>query len=215
MSGVDYVFKLLTLGESTVGKSSIILRYTNGQFNQNLLSTTGIDFKTKIIEHKNEKIKLVIYDTSGQERYRTIAANYYKNADGILFVYDITQKNTLTFNYWLEQIKEKSSVKAIILFGNKTDLDSPDNKNEDVPKREITKEEGEKVAEQYGLKLFEGSAKDDINIDAAILELVDLIYKEQNIQSGDKKQPEMQKVQKLSTKTVRIKQKGACCSNPV
>ena len=56
MSGVDYVFKLLTLGESTVGKSSIILRYTNGQFNQNLLSTTGIDFKTKIIEHKNEKI---------------------------------------------------------------------------------------------------------------------------------------------------------------
>ena len=189
MSGVDYVFKLLTLGESTVGKSSIILRYTNGQFNQNLLSTTGIDFKTKIIEHKNEKIKLVVYD--------------------------ITQKNTLTFNYWLEQIKEKSSVKAIILFGNKTDLDSPDNKNEDVPKREITKEEGEKVAEQYGLKLFEGSAKDDINIDAAILELVDLIYKEKNIQSGDKKQPEMQKVQKLSTKTVRIKQKGACCSNPV
>ena len=215
MSGVDYVFKLLTLGESTVGKSSIILRYTNGQFNQNLLSTTGIDFKTKIIEHKNEKIKLVIYDTSGQERYRTIAANYYKNADGILFVYDITQKNTLTFNYWLEQIKEKSSVKAIILFGNKTDLDSPDNKNEDVPKREITKEEGEKVAEQYGLKLFEGSAKDDINIDAAILELVDLIYKEKNIQSGDKKQPEMQKVQKLSTKTVRVKQKGSCCSNPV
>ena len=215
MSGVDYVFKLLTLGESTVGKSSIILRYTNGQFNQNLLSTTGIDFKTKIIEHKNEKIKLVIYDTSGQERYRTIAANYYKNADGILFVYDITQKNTLTFNYWLEQIKEKSSVKAIILFGNKTDLDSPDNKNEDVPKREITKEEGEKVAEQYGLKLFEGSAKDDINIDAAILELVDLIYKEKNIQSGEKKQPEKQKVQKLSTKTMRVKKKGACCSNPV
>ena len=215
MSGVDYVFKLLTLGESTVGKSSIILRYTNGQFNQNLLSTTGIDFKTKIIEHKNEKIKLVIYDTSGQERYRTIAANYYKNADGILFVYDITQKNTLTFNYWLDQIKEKSSVKSIILFGNKTDLDIPDNKNEDVPKREITKEEGEKVAEQYGLKLFEGSAKDDINIDAAILELVELIYKEKNIQSGEKKQPETQKVQKLSTKTVRVKQKGSCCSNPV
>ncbi len=209
------MFKLLTLGESTVGKSSIILRYTNGQFNQNLLSTTGIDFKTKIIEHKNERIKLVIYDTSGQERYRTIAANYYKNADGILFVYDITQKNTLTFNYWLEQIKEKSSVKSIILFGNKTDLDIPDNKMEDAPKREITKEEGEKVAEQYGLKLFEGSAKDDINIDAAILELVELIYKEKNIQSGEKKQPETQKVQKLSTKTVRVKQKGSCCSNPV
>ena len=215
MSGVDYVFKLLTLGESSVGKSSIILRYTNGQFNQQLLSTTGIDFKTKIIDHKDEKIKLVIYDTSGQERYRTIAANYYKNADGILFVYDITQKNTLTFNYWLEQIKEKSSIKSIVLFGNKTDLDISDNKDEDAPKREITKEEGEKIAEQYGLKLFEGSAKDDINIDAAILELVDLIYKEKNIQSGEKKQPEKQKVQKLSTKTMRVKKKGACCSNPV
>jgi small GTP-binding protein len=215
MSGVDYVFKLLTLGESSVGKSSIILRYTNGQFNQQLLSTTGIDFKTKIIDHKDEKIKLVIYDTSGQERYRTIAANYYKNADGILFVYDITQKNTLTFNYWLEQIKEKSSIKSIVLFGNKTDLDISDNKDEDAPKREITKEEGEKIAEQYGLKLFEGSAKDDINIDSAILELVDLIYKEKNIQSGEKKQPEKQKVQKLSTKTMRVKKKGACCSNPV
>ena len=65
------------------------------------------------------------------------------------------------------------------------------------------------------LKLFEGSAKDDINIDSAILELVDLIYKEKNIQSGEKKQPEKQKVQKLSTKTMRVKKKGACCSNPV
>lgn len=206
---------IITIGDSSVGKTSLIKKFSDNSFSTGTLPTIGVElFKTELIIN-NEKYLIKIWDTCGQERLRALTSNYYKNADGILFVYDITQKNTLTFNYWLEQIKEKSSVKAIILFGNKTDLDSPDNKNEDVPKREITKEEGEKVAEQYGLKLFEGSAKDDINIDAAILELVDLIYKEKNIQSGDKKQPEMQKVQKLSTKTVRIKQKGACCSNPV
>ena len=172
MVEVDYVFKLLTLGESTVGKSSIILRYTNDQFNQQLLSTTGIDFRTKIIDYNDKKIKLVIYDTSGQERYRTIAANYYKNADGILFVYDITNENSLTFKYWLEQIQEKSSVKSIILFGNKTDLE---NVEEEKKERKITFEEGKKIADQYGLKLFEGSAKQGININEAIEELVGLI----------------------------------------
>lgn len=198
-----------------MGKTSLIKKFSDNSFSTGTLPTIGVElFKTELIIN-NEKYLIKIWDTCGQERLRALTSNYYKNADGILFVYDITQKNTLTFNYWLEQIKEKSSIKSIVLFGNKTDLDISDNKDEDAPKREITKEEGEKIAEQYGLKLFEGSAKDDINIDSAILELVDLIYKEKNIQSGEKKQPEKQKVQKLSTKTMRVKKKGACCSNPV
>jgi small GTP-binding protein len=210
MTEVDYVFKLLTLGESSVGKSSIILRFTNNQFNDQLLSTTGIDFRTKIIDYKEQKIKLVIYDTSGQERYRTIAANYYKNADGILFVYDITNENSLTFKYWLEQIQEKSSVKSIILFGNKTDLE---NVEEEKKERKITFEEGKKIADQYGLKLFEGSAKQGININEAIEELVGLIYKEKKIKAkGEKKEEKKQNV-KLFQEHHKVKKNGCCKNN--
>ena len=207
MSEVDYVFKILTLGESSVGKSSIILRYTNGHFNQQILSTTGIDFRTKIIEYNEQKIKLVIYDTSGQERYRTIAANYYKNADGILFVYDITNKSTLTFKYWLEQIKEKSSIQSIILFGNKTDLENGEDENYS---REISLEEGNTVAKEFGLKLFEGSAKEGINIDEAIEELVGLIYKEKKINQGEKKEDTKQNVQ-LFANNANNDKKIKCC----
>ena len=210
MTEVDYVFKLLTLGESSVGKSSIILRFTNNQFNDQLLSTTGIDFRTKIIDYKEQKIKLVIYDTSGQERYRTIAANYYKNADGILFVYDITNENSLTFKYWLEQIQEKSSVKSIILFGNKTDLE---NVEEEKKERKITFEEGKKIADQYGLKLFEGSAKQGININEAIEEFVGLIYKEKKIKAkGEKKEEKKQNV-KLFQEHHKVKKNGCCKNN--
>ena len=208
MSEVDYVFKILTLGESSVGKSSIILRYTNGHFNQQILSTTGIDFRTKIIEYNEQKIKLVIYDTSGQERYRTIAANYYKNADGILFVYDITNKSTLTFKYWLEQIKEKSSIQSIILFGNKTDLENGEDENYS---REISLEEGNTVAKEFGLKLFEGSAKEGINIDEAIEELVGLIYKEKKINQGEKKEDTKQNVQ-LFANNAKNNKKIKCCN---
>ena len=208
MSEVDYVFKILTLGESSVGKSSIILRYTNGHFNQQILSTTGIDFRTKIIEYNEQKIKLVIYDTSGQERYRTIAANYYKNADGILFVYDITNKSTLTFKYWLEQIKEKSSIQSIILFGNKTDLENGEDENYS---REISLEEGNTVAKEFGLKLFEGSAKEGINIDEAIEELVGLIYKEKKINQGEKKEDTKQNVQ-LFANNANSNKKKKCCN---
>ena len=208
MSEVDYVFKILTLGESSVGKSSIILRYTNGHFNQQILSTTGIDFRTKIIEYNEQKIKLVIYDTSGQERYRTIAANYYKNADGILFVYDITNKSTLTFKYWLEQIKEKSSIQSIILFGNKTDLENGEDENYS---REISLEEGNSVAKEFGLKLFEGSAKEGINIDEAIEELVGLIYKEKKINQGEKKEDTKQNVQ-LFANNAKNNKKIKCCN---
>ena len=209
MVEVDYVFKLLTLGESTVGKSSIILRYTNDQFNQQLLSTTGIDFRTKIIDYNDKKIKLVIYDTSGQERYRTIAANYYKNADGILFVYDISNKNTLTFKYWLEQIREKSSIKSIVLFGNKIDLDEGEDENFT---RQISTEEGKKVAEEFDLKLFEGSAKNGKNINEAMQELVALVYKEKKIDSSGKVDKKKQNVQLFSKNNNKKKKKG-CCEN--
>ena len=208
MTEVDYVFKLLTLGESSVVKSSIILRFTNNQFNDQLLSTTGIDFRTKIIDYKEQKIKLVIYDTSGQERYRTIAANYYKNADGILFVYDITNENSLTFKYWLEQIQEKSSVKSIILFGNKTDLENGEDENYS---REISLEEGNTVAKEFGLKLFEGSAKQGININEVIEELVGLIYKEKKINQGEKKEDTKQNVQ-LFANNAKSNKKKKCCN---
>lgn len=165
----DLVLKILTLGESTVGKTSIIMRYTDNTFSQQFLSTVGIDFKAKIIDYKDKKIKVLLVDTSGQVRFRNIAANYYKSADGILFVYDITSKDSLAkFDYWLSQIKQSSNISsdAIFLFGNKNDM---------VNERQITLEEGKAKADEYKLHFFEGSAQSGENINECIHTLIDKI----------------------------------------
>ena len=105
MSGVDYVFKLLTLGESTVGKSSIILRYTQNEFNASLLSSIGVDFKSKDIMLKNQKIKIQIWDTAGHERFKTITTSYYRGANAIVIVYDVTERESFEhIEKWLNEI---------------------------------------------------------------------------------------------------------------
>ncbi len=165
----DVVLKILTLGETSVGKTSIIMRYTEDKFSQQFLSTVGIDFKSKIIEHKGKKIKVLLVDTSGQVRFRNIAANYYKSADGILFVYDVTQKDTLSkFEFWLGQIKEEAKIgnECILLFGNKND-------NEE--KRQITLEEAKTVADKYQLPFMEGSAQTGTGVVEAIGKIIDNI----------------------------------------
>ena len=165
----DLVLKILTLGESTVGKTSIIMRYTDNTFSQQFLSTVGIDFKAKIIEYKDKKIKVLLVDTSGQVRFRNIAANYYKSADGILFVYDITSKDSLAkFEYWLSQIKQSSNISSdsIFLFGNKNDMEK---------ERQITIEEGKVMADKYNLRFFEGSAQSGANVNECVQTLIEKI----------------------------------------
>ena len=117
-------FKILTLGESSVGKTCILRRYVEGQFFKNQISTIGIDFKSKNLKINNHEIRLKIWDTAGEERFRNITSQYYKGAEGIILVFDLTKKESFEkINDWMKQIKvnTQSDEIAIVLLGNKKD----------------------------------------------------------------------------------------------
>ena len=163
---------IVTLGDTKVGKTSLILRYIDNFFNVNYLSTIGIDSKLKKMTLQNgEEIKVKISDTAGQERFKSIASNYMKKANGILLVYDITDKNTFqNINKWATEInKEAENNKPILLIGNKSDKEE---------ERDVTKEEGSKLAESCcgGMKFYETSCKTGENVEEAINDLVNQIY---------------------------------------
>ena len=162
---------LITLGEGQVGKTSIIYRYIDDTFTSNYLATIGIDSKFKKIKlASGEEIKVKILDTAGQERFQSIAANYIKKADGIVFVYDITKACTFTnLEKWLSNIDEVANDKPCLLIGNKSDMND---------KREVSKEEGMEFTKKFKKEthFYETSCKTGENVDKAINDLVNQIY---------------------------------------
>ena len=158
MSKKEAKYKILILGDSKVGKSCFLTRYADKTYQEDYLSTIGMDYKIKNYELENgDIIKLYIWDTAGQDRFRSITSNYYKGADGIILIYDITKQETFNnVRNWITSIKEEAPAKVVlILVGNKVD----DEKNRAVPKSE-----GEKIADEYNLPFLECSAKSDINV---------------------------------------------------
>ena len=186
--------KLFTLGNSKVGKSSYILRYTENEFSLYISTTIGINYKSKIETLDNkERIEIILYDTNGQERFKSMSFNMLKNADGALLFYDITDKGSFdSIKDWIKSIYEfKSKDFPIVLVGNKID------KEED---RVITKNEGESEALKHNIKHFEISCKDSINIREPILHLISITNlgdKEGNL--------------KLNLKSKNKKDKKKCC----
>ncbi|XP_062984122.1 ras-related protein Rab-3C [Elgaria multicarinata webbii] len=164
----DYMFKLLIIGNSSVGKTSFLFRYADDSFTSAFVSTVGIDFKVKTVFKNEKRIKLQIWDTAGQERYRTITTAYYRGAMGFILMYDIT--NEESFNAvqdWSTQIKTYSWDNAqVILVGNKCDMEE---------ERVISTDRGKHLAEQLGFEFFETSAKDNINVKQTFERLVDII----------------------------------------
>ena len=163
---------MVTLGDSKVGKTSLILRYVDDEFNLNYLSTMGFDLKIKKIKLSNNKeVKVKIFDTAGQERFKSIASNYLKKAEGIILVYDITDRISFeNIDNWVDDInKEGENSKAIILIGNKSDKED---------ERTIQKEEGEKLAKNCcgGIKFYETSCQTGENVEKAINDLVNDVY---------------------------------------
>jgi Ras-related protein Rab-8A len=160
----DHVLKVLTIGESGVGKTCILLRYTDNKFVKNHLTTIGIDYKFKNFNLGDKSVKLKIWDTAGQERFRNITQQYYKNADGILLVYDVSDRTSYEkVRDWMKQIQsatEENKI-SVILVGNKCD----------VSNREVTKEEGEELGQEYGLRYFETSAMNNHNIEETFIQL--------------------------------------------
>jgi Ras-related protein Rab-8A len=160
----DYLFKLLLIGDSGVGKTCVLFRFAEDQYHATFISTIGIDFKIRTIELDGKKIKLQIWDTAGQERFRTITTAYYRGAMGILLVYDITSEKSFdSIRNWIRNIEEHASADVErMLIGNKCDMNE---------KRQVTKERGEKLAIEYGMKFLETSAKQNENIENAFFTL--------------------------------------------
>ena len=165
MSGIN--LKILLVGDSAVGKTTLILKYVDGKFSDSHITTIGVEYKDKEITVNDRKINLQIWDTSGQERYRSITKNFYRNAHGILFVFDVT--NQTSFDHlkdWLNSSNECDIDFKKIIVGNKIDLNG----------RVVNKETMEFFAEKNQIKKsFETSAKDGTNVDLIFKEMAELI----------------------------------------
>ncbi|XP_012258873.1 ras-related protein Rab-8A isoform X2 [Athalia rosae] len=160
----DYLFKLLLIGDSGVGKTCVLFRFSEDAFNTTFISTIGIDFKIRTIELDSKKVKLQIWDTAGQERFRTITTAYYRGAMGIMLVYDVNNERSFeNIKNWIRNIEENASADVEkMLLGNKCDL---------ADRRQVSKERGEQLAVEYGIKFMETSAKASINVEEAFYTL--------------------------------------------
>ena len=159
---------LITLGNTEVGKTAYLIRNAENKFRPSL-STVGIDTRNKKIELENgKKVNVKFFDTSGQERYRSLSANFIKRADGIILMYDITNRESFdTISKWWNDIKEhKESDFPVILVGNKCDLED---------ERKVKKEEGESLAKEYKVKFYEASNKDGTNVEESSKELIKIV----------------------------------------
>ena len=194
----DEKIKLMVLGDSSVGKSSILTKYCKNEFMSKYITTIGIDFQIKYLNINNKRIKLQIWDTAGQERYRVVTKNYFNTSNGFVIIYDITSRESFNnINNWMEQIESivGDRVKCII-FGNKNDL---------VSERKVQKEEGEELAKRYNCSFFETSAKEGNNIEEGFKSItLEIIEKLKN-----------SKVKKDNGTTIlkskKNKQKKNCC----
>jgi len=156
----DHLFKLLLIGDSGVGKSSLLLRFADNTFSDSFIATIGVDFKIRTIDINGAQVKLQIWDTAGQERFRTITSSYYRGAHGIIVVYDITNPDSFqNVRKWLQEINRYASENVQkILVGNKADL---------VSERKVSYEDAKELADELGVNFLETSAKNASNVELA------------------------------------------------
>jgi len=161
-SDYDYLFKLLLIGDSGVGKSCLLLRFADHTYTESYISTIGVDFKIRTVELDGKTIKLQIWDTAGQERFRTITSSYYRGAHGIIVVYDCTDLDSFNnVKQWLNEIDRYASENVQkLLVGNKVDL---------VSKKIVDTETGKSFADKLNISFLETSAKAATNVEKAFL----------------------------------------------
>eukprot|EP01017_Pseudomicrothorax_dubius_P041633 TRINITY_DN6678_c0_g1_i2.p1 TRINITY_DN6678_c0_g1~~TRINITY_DN6678_c0_g1_i2.p1 ORF type:complete len:205 (+),score=46.67 TRINITY_DN6678_c0_g1_i2:143-757(+) len=182
----DYLFKLLLVGNSAVGKSSILLRFTDNIFNDSFLPTIGVDFKIRTYNVGGKQAKLQIWDTAGQERFKTITSTYYKGAHGIMLVYDVTDRQSFRdVENWVQEVEKQASENVVkVLIGNKCDLDK---------ERQVTFDEGKEYADSIGIKFLETSAKAATNIDKVFQTVANEIKARIGRDGGETRQEEGRK----------------------
>ena len=158
----DYLFKVLLIGNSSIGKSSLLLRFSDDVFNENFMPTIGVDFKIRTIDVDGKTIKVQMWDTAGQERFKTIPSSYYKGAHGIIVTYDITDRESFSkVSEWMSDV-DKHAYENVsrILVGNKKDLED---------QRQVPYQEAEELAGYFNVRFLETSAKQSVNVEEALL----------------------------------------------
>ena len=209
MSEPDITLKILLIGDSYVGKTSLLLQYIERECPENHMATIGVEFRDKIIQIDNKKVKLQVWDTSGQERYRSITKNFYRNADGVMFVCDVTKEKTFdNIKNWLidsEQNANNSNFKKILV-GNKIDLKA---------ERAIDTEQLQNFANKKEMNFYETSAKDGTNVDHIFTELAKLILEDKSDQQIKEefshKNRSLSVYSKESEESNNPKKKKGCC----
>jgi len=199
--------KLLTIGDSAVGKTCLISQFARDSFNPNFITTIGIDYKIKEVELNGKKYKLLIWDTAGQERFRTITTSYFRGCQGILLVYDITNLKTFqNVNSWIQQIQKvnKDSEQSVkkILVGNKCDM---------TDERQVTTEQGRALAEEQKIPFIETSAKDDINVTEAFMKITEDVVNNQPTTSRAGGRPQRTGINLAESNSNNGGGKKGCC----
>jgi|EP00670_Eutreptiella_braarudii_P011525 Ras-related protein Rab-18 len=167
----DHTFKLLLIGDSGVGKSSILLRFTDGTFDEDIGTTIGVDFKVKVMPFRDQKVKLTIWDTAGQERFRTLTSSYYRGAQGIVLVYDITNPESFeNIQQWMNEIEMYTTFPDVVtlLVGNKLDKRQKDGAS-------VPRAKAEAFARQHNMLFIECSAKTKEGVQQTFEELANKI----------------------------------------
>ena len=174
----DVKYKIMVLGESKVDKTQLIKRYTKNVFGGVYLTTVGMDFQDKIIEIEDKKVRLQIWDTAGQERFRNVTKSYFQSSQGLVLVYDITDRESFEkLNFWVDNIKNFAPENAkFILVGNKCDL---------ANERKVSYEEGENYAKNLNIKFFEASARDGTNVNELFFYLANEIYQDNKLKGNN------------------------------
>jgi Ras-related protein Rab-1A len=194
----DYLFKLVLIGDSGVGKSSLLLRFADDNFTDSFISTIGVDFRFRTIHVQDKTVKLQIWDTAGQERFRTITSAYYRGADGIIMVYDVTSSESFDHvEEWLSEVDRYANPNTSkLLVGNKADL---------IEEKVVAESDAQAFAERIGVSFLETSAKTATNVDTAFLTMAQELIKNKSQDTG--------KDNNQSIVTIKRNQKsgGGCC----
>ena len=205
----DVACQLLIIGDSCVGKTSLLTRYTTGTFKEEYIATVGIDYYTKNETINDKIISIKLWDTVGQERYKALTQNFFKNAEGVMVVYDITKVDSFdNLKFWINSIKQnmenKNIIIPVIIIGNKVDM-------EDM--REISNENAENFAKENNYKYFETSAKTGEGIDNAVRELVNQVLNHSNNNLDEQKESRKNSIQLNDKKKEKKekKKKKKCC----
>ena len=205
MEEYDMMVKVIIIGDSGVGKTNIMSKFLKNKFMEESKATVGVEFGSKLFDLNGHKIKAQIWDTAGQEKYKSITGAYFKGSKGALVVYDITQKSTYeSLEKWVNDLKSAGDPKiTIILIGNKNDLEE---------NRQVSKEQGEEKAKSFGCAFLETSALSGDNIDKAFNMMVKEIFEKFSNDSAEDSELESGfKGEDLKLDKVVDKKKKKCC----